>query len=854
MNSKHSRDRAMLLASTLTLLVMLLSLPASGQEQLKTMVTVPGQALQRTLEDIGELFDTTIIAPGELVRGRNAPKIDREATLEEALEAALAGSGLSISRSRAGTIVITPAPAPTTPGSAEPIPEPRFIETVIVRGQKRDRTMLETDLSATVLSAGDIEDLRLRDLRRLDDVVPNVQFAQGSQVSPIFAAIRGIESNPAIVNRAAVYIDGVPFRELSNAVLDQIDSIEVLRGPQSTLYGANSEAGLFIINSRQPREEFEAELRLDAGVYNDDYYAYNASVFAGGPLIDDKLLGSVVLSYSNEDSYLQNPFAPEVSTAEIRDAFIQGRLTYMPTEDLTIKFNGYVLDVEAPGLYEGAFAPIDTAAFDDNIAFNPFTGQVLGPYQTLFHEGREIGDWEFFSDTPQETEERDVVAGLSLTQELEHGKLDFATSYSNLDAESFGIDIDFSAFPLQTGFANDELTVWSGELRYTSPDSDVFEYLVGVSYYQDERVSERNVTFADPINGGFLPFGVIPELFAESEDYALFGSMGFGLGVEGLRGTVGLRYDHATRRASQEGYEIVFGQDTLVLLDAAGETIFEKWLPRFAVNYQATERLSLYASASNGYIPGGFNIAASADPTVAEDIFKYDQEEIWNYELGIKTVFADGKGYLNASLFYIESDGWQEVQLLTDPETGSITTPTFLSSDADIVSQGFEIETAYRPIGNLKLSMSLGYTDAEYQDFEFEIGVRGQVAQIEDLSGSQVKLVPEYDLNLAALYDFSWGGYARAELYRQGDMPLEERSRELDPATGRAVQKAVTRYNLYAGYENNRYSISLFAENITDERVVSGLAFQNLFFGFDGTFYGPLDAPRIIGIQFEARY
>ncbi|MEL7046129.1 MAG: TonB-dependent receptor, partial [Pseudomonadota bacterium] len=408
------------------------------------MVSIPGQALQRTLEDIGELFNTTIIAPGELVRGRSAPNIDREATLEEALEIAITGSGLSVSRSRSGAIVITREPTTPAAASAQPVPEPQFIESVIVRGQKRDRTMLETDLSATVLSAGDIEDLRLRDLRRLDDVVPNVQFAQGSQVSPIFAAIRGIESNPAIVNRAAIYIDGVPFRELSNAVLDQIDSIEVLRGPQSTLYGANSEAGLFIINSRQPRDEFEAELRLDAGVYNDDYYAYNASVFAGGPLIDDKLLGSVVLSYSNEDSYLQNPFAPEVSTAEIRDAFIQGRLTYMPTEDLTIRFNGYVLDVEAPGLYEGAFAPIDTAAFDDNIAFNPFTGQVLGPYQTLFHEGREIGDWEFFSDTPQETEERDVVAGLSLTQELEHGKIDFATSYSNLAADSFGIDFDFS--------------------------------------------------------------------------------------------------------------------------------------------------------------------------------------------------------------------------------------------------------------------------------------------------------------------------------------------------------------------------------------------------------------------------
>ncbi len=840
--------------TSLVSLLVLLGQPAAGQEATaRGAVTLSSQPLQRTLEDLGDHFDTTIIAPSELVRGLNAPQVTGAATLEQALEFALADTGLAADRSRTGAIVIVQARSERS-GNQQPDPQSEIIETIIVRGQKRDRTMLETDLSATVLTSDDIENLRLRDLRRLDDVVPNVQFAQGSQVSPVFAAIRGIESNPAIVNRAAIYIDGVPFRELSNAVLDQVESIEVLRGPQSTLYGANSEAGLFIINSRQPQDAFEAEVRLDAGTYNEGYYAYNASVFAGGPLIEDRLLGSVVLSYSNEDSYLQNPFAPEVSTAEVRDAFVQGRLTLMPSDGLTIKLNGYVLDVEAPGLYEGAFAPIDTDAFDDNIAFNPFTGQVLGPYQTLFHDGRAIGDWEFFSDTPQLTEERDVVAGISATQELEQGKIDFAASYSNLDSDSFGIDIDFSAFPLQTGFANDELTVWSGELRFTSPDSNVLEYLVGLSYYRDERVSERNVTFADPVNGGFLPFDPIPELLGESEDYALFGSASFGLGLEGLRGTIGLRYDNATRQASQQGYEITFGQDTLVLLDASGKTTFEQWLPRFALNYEVSERLSIYGSVSNGYVPGGFNVAASADPTVAEDIFRYDEEQIWNYEIGVKTLFPNGRGYLNAALFYIESEGWQEVQLLTDPDTGSITTPTFLSSDADIVSQGFEIETAFRPSDELQLSMSFGYTDAEYRDFDFEIGQRGQVALIENLSGSQVKLVPEYDLNLAALYTFSWGGNLRAELYRQGDMPLEERSRELDPLTNRAVQKAVTRYNLYAGYENERYSISLFAENITDERVVSGLAFQNLFFGFDGTFYGPLDAPRIIGVQFEARY
>ncbi|MEM1151377.1 MAG: TonB-dependent receptor, partial [Pseudomonadota bacterium] len=181
-------------------------------------------------------------------------------------------------------------------------------------------------------------------------------------------------------------------------------------------------------------------------------------------------------------------------------------------------------------------------------------------------------------------------------------------------------------------------------------------------------------------------------------------------------------------------------------------------------------------------------------------------------------------------------------------------TPTFLSADANIISQGFEFETSYQVSDRLRLAASLGYTNAEYRDFDFKVGVRGQVALIEDLDGLQVKLVPEYDLNLSAIYEFDSGFFVRGEVNSQGDMPLEERSRSTDPLADRAVQDAVTRFNLSGGYETDRYSLSLFAENITDERVVSGLAFQNLFFGFDGTFYGPLDAPRVIGVEFAARF
>lgn len=726
------------------------------------------------------------------------------------------------------------------------------VETIIVEGQKRPTTLQDADIAVTVFTPEYIDSARLRDFRRIDDLVPNVQFNQSGQTSSVFATIRGIESSQDIVNRAAIYIDGIPFRELSNAVLDQIESIEVLRGPQSTLYGANSEAGLFIVTTRQPKDDLEAEIRVTGSVFNGDN-ALGVNGFVGGPIIEDKLLASLVFKYSDSDAFLQNPFAPDVSTASIREVFLQGRLTFMPTDALTIKATGYLIDIDAPGLFENEFVPQDTAAFDDNVFVNPFTGMAEGLVRNLFHEGRNLGRFEFFSDVPKQTDAQDIVFGISANQQLPYGSIDLAFSYADLDERSSGLDTDISAFPFQLGLTANSREIFSGEVRFTSPDSDVFEYLVGASWYQEDRSFTRDITFFNPVLGEYGPFNNVPELFAGSRDFAFFGSATAGLGLEGLFATVGLRYDRAKRDSSQEGYQLAFGLQTITFLPVEAEETFDQLLPRFALRYEVNDGLTLYANVAKGYIPGGFNLAASADPTVAEDILKFGAESVWSYEIGLKTTFANGRGYLNLAAFYIESNNWQEFDVLTD-ENGVLTTPSFISSTANIENKGFEIELVYDLTDRLNVAANVGYTDAVYRDTDFVVGGRGQTGTVEDLDGVRVKLVPKYDANIALSYDFGLGFYARAEANFTGQTPLEFRSRALDPLAERAVQDAVTRLNLYAGYDAEHYAIKVFAENVTNKRVLSGLAFPNLTFGFDGTFYGPVDPPRVVGVELEARF
>lgn len=695
-------------------------------------------------------------------------------------------------------------------------PDPA-IEVITVKGQKRDKTLQEADIAVTVLSETDIRETRLREVRRIDDLVPNVQFNETGQLSSVFVSIRGIESNPFIVNRAAIYIDGIPFRELSNAVLNNIDSIEVLRGPQSTLYGANSEAGLILINTRQPSEFLEGQLRLTGSSYK-GRQGYGVDGFISSPIIEDELNASLSFKLSEEDAFVANPASSVGEAGEIQDVFVQATATWQPNENFKLRATGYILDTDAPGLFEQEYAPLDIDLYNQT-------------YRDAFNGGRDVGEFEFLNDTPKRTTERDVVLGLSASYQIENGTLDAALSYFDSEGDSAGLDLDLTALPTVAGRDVEDQTISSAEIRFTSPDSASFEYLVGISWYDEELTRQLGTAFG---GASLDSYALSPPLFAGSEDYAVFVSLTAQLfGIEGLSGTVGLRWDRAKRNTEQQEGILDLGFAQLPFQNIILEETFNEFLPRFAISYQPSDRTHIYASAAKGYIPGGFNLAA-ADAEFSDEVITYDQETVYSYEVGVKRTFKHG--YVNAALFYIESDNWQEVQVLFDDQ-GRVISTAFIAANGSIESQGFEIEGKYNINDNLKLTASIGYTDANYEDFQF--------SETENLAGNPVKLVPEYDANLALRYETDQGFFARGELSFLGDTPLDERSL--------AVRDAVVQVNLQAGYESDKYSVHLFAENLTDKRLETGLAFGN-FNGDDGNLYAPIDAPRVIGVELEYHF
>jgi iron complex outermembrane recepter protein len=706
----------------------------------------------------------------------------------------------------------------SSPGSLAQQPEPA--NEIIVTGTKREATLQDSDVSVTVLDKRTIDEARLRDARRIDDLVPNVQFNEKGQLGGIFVTIRGVESNPFIINRAAVYIDGIPFRELSNAVLNQVESLEVLRGPQATLYGTNSESGVIVVQTHAPGRERNAEARISGTNYSSGS-SVEADGFVSGPLVDDKLAGSLAFVASREDAFSKTLTSSIGKSGEIREGFLQARLRWTPTDRLTMAALAYRLDTDAPGMFSYEYLPQDVALYNST-------------YSNSFNGGKVLGEFTSLNDAPKDHQEVESVFGVSAVYLLDGGRVDAAASFRREEADSRGLDFDSSAAPLVAGAEKDFDEFRNFELRYSSSNARALEYLLGVSYYEEAKRNTKG-TFLGA--GDLSSYVYAPSQEADGRDYSVFGNVSFALpSLPDLRLSAGLRYELARRSTHQTAGTLDLGFGSVIAYpDADLSEDFRALLPRVSLLYELHDDVTLFASAARGWVPGGFNLSAVQAGFTDADVLLYNKETLWSREAGFRWRRKDVR--VSGAVFYITSNNWQDIQVATDTN-GRPVTSDFIGSDAAIRNRGAELEAQWDANDAFSLVAHAGYVDARYRDLQIDDDTNAR--------GKHVQFVPEYDAFLAARYKWPQGFFVRAEASFVGRMALEARGRAVQPATGMfAVQ---------VGLERTRYSVRVFGENITNERRMSGLAVENLAFGSDGNFYGPLDAPRIIGVEVQAKF
>lgn len=694
------------------------------------------------------------------------------------------------------------------------------VEEIVVTATRFDSALSDAPIAATVLTARQIEDARITSLRQIDDVVPNLSFNTLGQVGATYVTIRGIESNPFIVNRAAVYVDGIPYRRLRNQTLGEIAQIEVLRGPQGTLYGANTESGLIVIRTRQPSDAFEAEAELDA--YSSDTGDGAAGrLYLGGPLQPGILSASLTTSHEEADAYVRNIASSIGAEGAIRETYLQGKLRWTPSDRTAVDVVAARSQLRAPGVYEQEFLSMNRAAY--NAAYAAFNG------------GRLAEPYRLINDAPKRTEEDESLIGVSLSHALDAATLEVNASWRDLRADSAGTDIDLTALPAVAGATDDSETSWNLEARLVSPRGARIAWVLGVNHYREE---ERQVlaTLVGP--GGLDDYRPAPPQTAEGRDLALFGQITAPVGPN-LRLTGGLRWERAERSKLQAAGVLDLGPSGQFSFPAEDlDDSYEVVLPRIALDWRPTDDLLVYASAARGWVPGGFNLAAtSASQIGARNYSRYGAETLWSYEVGAKWTLADRRLLLSGAAFHIEADSWQEYNVLVNAQGQAIST-NLITSEAAISSRGAEIELVGRPTDRLDLAASLGWVDSTYDRYVFSAS--------QTFTGNKVKLVPEYDLALSATWRPWRGLVLRGEASATGDTPLN--------AENAVFQDAVVLLNGHVGWETDDWTARLYVENLTDELVFTSSAYTNFAFGFDGGYYAGVGQPRVVGLQLTRRW
>jgi iron complex outermembrane receptor protein len=537
--------------------------------------------------------------------------------------------------------------------------------TMTVTAQKQEENVQEVPVSITVFNEQDIEDMKIESVRDIADFVPNLMIYQHGSSGRNTPTMRGITARPESFGvSTGLYVDGVPILTgpgFVNEMLD-IERIEVLRGPQGTIYGKGTETGVINIITRQPDNEFRGRISAEGGEDKKGQFSLNLS----GPIQKDRLFLGIAGKYYQKDGFIENTITGD--TADDREHwFGRAHLRWMPVDDLDISLIASRLeyDDDAPNynMGENGAAMFGLPAPEDRKVTSNLEGEN-----------------ESSNDSQSLKIAYDISDALTLTS-VTAGRV-----YNDKVLE----DGDFSSATLMHCDMDSEYSKISQELRLNY-SAERLKWLVGLYYDKDDFDIDYEITSDIPSMAGVTSRDI------DGDTYAVFANLTYPL-TKQLSMIVGLRYEK-----EEQDFE-----DNISHLKA--DDSWNELSPKIALEYCFTPAIMAYVSASQGYRSGGFNWSAT-DP----QYINYDEEELWSHEIGVKSAFLDNRLIINGSVYYMEIDDMQ-VNEHVSPMEGYIT------NAAEATGKGVELEMTARPYDGLSFIAGFGYTNVEFDDFKDALG------------------------------------------------------------------------------------------------------------------------------------
>lgn len=583
------------------------------------------------------------------------------------------------------------------------------IEEIVVTARKKAESLQTVPVAVTALSASFIERNFASDVDDLDKYAPNVQLeTQQFGGGALNASIRGMsydEVEKTYEPAVGVSVDGVFFSHNSGAMVDMFDieSVEILRGPQGTLFGRNTMGGTVNIQRTKPSHDFGARVSLSAGSY--DRAAIKARVT--GSLVEDTLAGKLGVYQIRGDSHTENFFTGEQDDGVDRFSVL-GALLWTPTDNLSIQFNADYLDDDSE------MAPVLNLTRPGEVFCDLFGACARESFDIAKANDFEVS----FGSQPFETHVEATTYSINANWDLNDYTFTSITAYNELDElleeENTGAP-DIAGLPLFFVIREQVLEQWSQEFRMTSDFTGPFNFVAGLFYFtSDYALDPQSV---DIIGTTINLFRAEQELDA----YAIFGEMYYDLS-DRARLTLGGRWTYEEKTL---GVQSIIGggfvcPDPNAPPEAAAcrdpEVDFDDVSPRVGVDYQFTNDIMGYFTWSRGFRSGGWN----GRPQTQAGIGPYDPEQLDNYELGLRSDWFDNRLRVNATVFYMEYEDKQEAIIRQSPV--SLATETIVQNAASATVSGVELEMQAMLGNNLQLRSAIGYLDAEFDEFLNEAG------------------------------------------------------------------------------------------------------------------------------------
>ena len=635
------------------------------------------------------------------------------------------------------------------------------LEEVVVTAQKREQNLQDVGISVTAFSGNQIRELGYTNTIDIAAQTPGLGIIQ---YHPTLTTtnIRGISQNDfqdQLEAPIAIYVDEayVSAMGAGHAQLYDLERVEVLRGPQGTLFGRNATGGLIHYISAQPTEEPEGYLEFTYGSYNQKKFEGAVS----GALTDN-LLGRVSFAGNFHDGVGENRIGPDVRGSE--HYALRGQLEYRASDDVTVNLKAhYANDNDDKG---NAYTHTPISANDDGLGFE------IGPDSLAsgtcpgcdFFGYRDIDDDPFTGDYDYIGEFRRAIAGITgkLTWETDGFTLTSITDYLQMN-KNYGEDTDGSPNPVFVFITDQDFEQFSQELRLNGDAGNNLRWTTGFYYLDIEHAGNLDFFLDLPFFPPYL-FGDPANYISgptsnnvETESWAVFGHLEYDFN-ENWGVIAALRYTEDRKNTVFESSDILGGNWTgldftlSIPFDLSAvpdfdlfDQGFENVSAKFEIDWRPTDDTLIFASFNRGHKAGSARVQAGGNPTLPIPTFPHDEEVLHSWEAGIKTTLLDGRAQLNANAFYYDYKDYQAFVIVPGSIPANL---SIINLDAEAVG------------GEVELNLALG------EGWEFRFGASFIDSEVKDIPLPSVRYVdndlpyaPDVSLNGLARYEFpAFGG------------------------------------------------------------------------------------------------